>query len=282
MRVIFCFLFCLNLNIKAQPTSSLLWEISGNGLQAPSYLFGSFHLMCANDFQFHDIIKEKINRTKQFYAEVDLWAPNLQQEMMSLMQLSGTNLEKLIGEKEFSRVDSLFKQITGIPLKAINPFKPFMASSILTLKSINCADQVQPETKLMEYAKASNSPIKGLETIRDQMNAIDTQPLDSQVAALKQTIIQFDSVKHMMQTLINLYNKKNPDSLYRFIKENSRSDNFETELLIKRNKNWIPVITKAVKAMPSFFVVGAGHLGGETGVIALLRKEGYIVKPIAY
>jgi|694.fasta_scaffold91781_5 uncharacterized protein YbaP (TraB family) len=282
MRVIFCFLLCLNLSIKAQPTSSLLWEISGNGLQAPSYLFGSFHLMCANDFQFHDIIKEKINKTKQFYAEVDLWAPNLQQEMMTLMLLPNTNLEKLIGEKEFPRVDSLFTQITGMSLKTITPFKPFMASSILTLKSITCADQVQPETKLMEYAKASNSSIKGLETIRDQINAIDTEPLDSQVSALKQAIIQFDSVKLMMKSLISIYKKKNPDSLYSFIKDNSRSDKFETALIIKRNKNWIPIITEAIKKIPSFFVVGAGHLGGETGVITLLRKEGYIVKPIAY
>ncbi|MFZ8286686.1 hypothetical protein ACO1K5_14235, partial [Staphylococcus aureus] len=51
--------------------------------------------------------------------------------------------------KEFPRVDSLFTQITGMSLKTITPFKPFMASSILTLKSITCADQVQPETKLM-------------------------------------------------------------------------------------------------------------------------------------
>lgn len=281
MRIIFSFLLCLNLSLKAQPTS-LLWEISGKGSQAPSYLFGSFHLMCAGDFVFHNALKEKINRTKQFYGEIDMSVPNLQQELMGLMLLNGTSLDKLMGTADFNKADSIFKTLAGISLKAVANFKPFMASSMLALQSIPCTDKVQPETKLMEYAQTLKLPIKGLETIRDQMNAVDAQSLDSQVIALKQSIFGFDSIKTMMQTLVNLYKTKNPDSLYHFIKSNGGNSNFETELLVKRNKNWIPVITKAIQSMPSFFVVGTGHLGGETGVIALLRKEGYIVKPIAY
>ncbi|MBX9734966.1 MAG: TraB/GumN family protein [Chitinophagaceae bacterium] len=281
MRIIFCFLLCINLGLKAQPTS-LLWEISGKGLQSPSYLFGSFHLMCSSDFQFQDAIKEKINRTKQFYGEVDMSAPNLQQELVGLMMLQGTSLDELMGTADFKKADSIFNKLAGIPLKAIVNFKPFMASSMLALQSIPCTDKVQPETRLMEYAQKLKLPIKGLETIQDQMNAIDSQPLDSQVIALKQSIFGFDSIKTMMLSMINLYKTKNPDSLYHFIKSNGGNGNFEAELLIKRNKNWIPVIIRAIQDKPSFFVVGAGHLAAETGIIALLRKEGYTLKPMAY
>jgi len=282
MRFIFLLLLSISFYSEAQQNTSLLWEISGKSMNSPSYLFGSFHLMCATDFQFQDAIKEKIARTKQFYGEIDMSAPNIQQELMGLLMLQGTNLETLMGVADFKRADSSFTKLVGMPLQTFAPFKPFLPSSLLALQSIPCADKVQPETKLMEYAQSLKLPIKGLETIRDQMNALDTQPLDSQVVALKQLIFGFDSVKIMMTSLINLYKKGNPDSLYHFIKTNGGSDNFETALLVKRNKNWIPVMIAAMHSMPSFFVVGAGHLAAETGVIALLRKEGYTLKPIAY
>ena len=55
---------------------------------------------------------------------------------------------------------------------------------------------------------------------------------------------------------------------------------FEKDLLETRNSSWIPKISKIVAEKPTFFAVGAGHLGGEKGVIALLRKQGFTVKAI--
>ena len=58
------------------------------------------------------------------------------------------------------------------------------------------------------------------------------------------------------------------------------TDEFEETLLNARNANWIPVIEKAAKTKPTFFAFGAGHLMGEKGVVALLRKQGYTVRGI--
>jgi uncharacterized protein YbaP (TraB family) len=55
---------------------------------------------------------------------------------------------------------------------------------------------------------------------------------------------------------------------------------YEDLLLVTRNKNWIPVMGEMMKTQPVFFAVGAGHLGGKNGVIALLRQEGYTVVPV--
>jgi len=55
---------------------------------------------------------------------------------------------------------------------------------------------------------------------------------------------------------------------------------YEDVFLKNRNQNWIPVMEKMMSAKPTFFAVGAGHLGGSIGVIALLRKVGYNVKPL--
>ena len=79
-----------------------------------------------------------------------------------------------------------------------------------------------------------------------------------------------------------VYNLRNTDSLYSFMKSEGTGGDLETELLVKRNLKWIPVIKKAMAAKASFFVVGAGHLGGPEGVIRLLRKQGYKVTPVKY
>ena len=63
--------------------------------------------------------------------------------------------------------------------------------------------------------------------------------------------------------------------------ETQENSNYEDVLLRNRNLNWIPVMSKLMATGPVFFAVGAGHLGGETGVIRLLRKQGYTLTPVS-
>ncbi len=85
-----------------------------------------------------------------------------------------------------------------------------------------------------------------------------------------------------MTKMIAVYKQNDVEKIYRFIKDNGGDGDFETALLVTRNKRWIPVIKKATAEKASFFAVGAGHLGGKEGVIALLKKEGYTLTPVLY
>jgi uncharacterized protein YbaP (TraB family) len=269
---------------KAQkkPASSLLWKISGKGLKQPSYLFGTFHIMCKSDFTVSPVLEEKIKTTQQFYGELDMDDPAMQLSMMAKMRLSETTLSQLLGEQDFKAVNDSFKNITGMPLQLFNQFSPFMPMSLLAISTIKCADRVQPETEFAQIAKNNQLPVLGLESIEDQLKAINAQPLDSQVLALKNTVLKYDSVKQMMVKMIAVYKQNNPETIYRFIIDNGGTSDFETAMLTTRNNNWIPVIKKAVADKPSFFAVGAGHLGGKQGVIALLKKEGFTLTPVLY
>ena len=267
---------------QKQPASSLLWKISGNGLKAPSYIFGTFHIMCKSDFTVSPKLEEKIRNVKQFYGELDMDDPGLQLSLMSKMRLQETSLSRLLGETDYKAVSDSFQQITGMSLQLFNQFSPFIPLSLLTINSIRCADKVQPETEFVKIAKDNQLPILGLETIDDQINAINQQPLDSQILAFKKTVLKYDSVQQMMMKMIDVYKQNNTDKIYRFVIDNGNTDDFETAMLITRNKNWIPVIKKAVAVNPSFFAVGAAHLGGKQGVIALLKKEGYTLTPVLY
>lgn len=262
--------------------SSLLWEITGKNIKKPSYLFGTFHLLCETDFSVTPILKEKISSSNQFYGEIDLSKDNWQQEAMMLMILKGTSLEQLMDTSDYSRAKIKFKEITGMELSLLNNFKPFMAMSLLALGTLDCPSKIQPESEFLKIAQQNHIPSLGLETITDQMVAIDEQPIKDQIKSFKESLFNYDSVKQVMQQMLLLYKKQNIDSLYTFIKANGGNDDFETALLTNRNKRWMPVIINAMGNNQCFFAIGAGHLAGNNGLVYLLKKEGYTVRPIKY
>ncbi len=286
MKRVFCFFFllfsCTTTILAQNVRSSLLWEISGNGLAHPSYLFGTFHIMCKGDFSVSGVLENKLKSTGQFYGEIDLDDPNLQTKMMMKMMMQGKTLQSLMTESDYQDMSTKFQSITGMSMAMLNNFKPFVPLSLLTIKTVNCVEQVQPETELVKMAKENHLSIHGLETADDQIEVIDKEPLDSQIKELKQIVSGFDSVKNVMSRLLAVYKLRNIDTLYSFMKSTGASEDFETELLDKRNKKWIPVIQKAIAEKPTFFAVGAGHLGGPEGVIGLLRKQGYKLTPLMF
>jgi uncharacterized protein YbaP (TraB family) len=268
------------------PKSSLLWKISGNGLQSSSYIFGTYHIMCKEDFTITPILKSSLLSTKQFYGELKMDDPGMQMQMMKELMMKDKTLESFMSPDEYQKVNTAFQKITGTPITMFNQFKPFMSLSLLYLSMATCPEKVQPETMFMEIAKGGKLPILGLETVADQMKAIDKFPVDSQVYELKKMVLNFDSVKAETQGIVDIYKTGNIDSLYNFLISSASGSgmgpNMEKDLVITRNHNWIPLIKKAIAVKPAFFAVGAGHLGGKTGVINLLRSQGYKVTPVKY
>ncbi|MEO8174928.1 MAG: TraB/GumN family protein [Sediminibacterium sp.] len=270
------------------PTSSLLWKISGNGLQAPSYLFGTSHIMCKDDFTITPILRSSLLSTKQFYGELKMDDPTMQMQMMKEMIMKDKTLESFMTAEEYEKVNIAFQKITGMPITMFKQFKPFMSLSVLYLAMATCTEKVQPETEFMQIAKDGKLPILGLETVAEQMKAIDKFPIDSQVVELKKMVLNFDSVKAEMQKMNDFYKTRDIDSIYHFIVTGGSAagtglgPNMEKDLIITRNNNWLPLIKKAITAKSTFFAVGAGHLGGKTGVVNLLRTEGYKVTPVKF
>lgn len=278
---IFLFLFVPALAAQ-QPSSSLLWEVSGKGLQQPSYVFGSFHLLCKGDFTISETLEHKISSCKSFYGELKMDEPGLQEKMMLKLVLNGKNFQQLLGEENFNSIGPLFQSITGMPLILLNNFKPFLHLSLLAQKAIPCADQVQPETEFTKLAQKHGLEVLGLETIDDQINAIDKEPLDSQLHSLVKMVQNFDSVKQVMAKLMEVYKLRDIDSVYRFMQTAGMDEDFTTTMITRRNEKWIPLMQKAMADQPVFFAVGAGHLGGTEGVISLLRKQGYRLTPVKF
>ncbi len=282
--ILFFATLCMFLFGQSQTVAkgSLLFEISGKGITNPSYIFGTFHIMCKDQFIISPTLASKITSTDQFYGELDMDDPGMQASMMQKIMLKDKTIESLMYSSSFNTFNEAFKKITGISAVQLNHYKPFFHLSLITIKTIPCLNFVQPETELMQIAKKNGKDILGLETVEEQMNAIDAQPLDSQIVSLQKMVLNFDSTKNMMKDMIAVYQKNDAALLYDYVQKQGTDGMDEEILLVNRNKSWIPKIKMILQEKSSFIAVGGAHLGGKTGVLALLKAEGYQIKPVKY
>lgn len=261
--------------------NSTLWKISGNGLKQPSYLFGTIHITC--NASLNKNIKKALNETTQIILELDMDDPSIQKKMLHGMYMKeGKTLKDYVSEKDFQIIDSLFIKNIGISIEHMHNVKPFVLSTMLYPKMIDCPMQ-SFELELVNVAKSQNEDIKGLETIEEQLQLFEDIPYEDQISDLLRMAkdnLEYD--KANFAKMLKTYKEENITAMLDIINEDKSSFVFkhQDKLIFKRNKNWISKIENHSKSQPTFFGVGAGHLAGELGVIKLLRKAGYTVTAI--
>ncbi len=271
----------VNLTNAQNNNNSLLWKISGNGLSKPSYLFGTIHITC--DAALSDKVKKALDNTEQLCLELDMDDANMQAQMMQgMMMKDGVTMKSLAPADDFKIVDDFLKAQLGYSAEMLTTLKPFMVSAMLYPKMLPCEAQ-SVETELMKIGKAQNEEVIGLETIAEQMNVFDAISYQDQMDELVKTAksnLKRDIAE--INDMLALYKTEDIEAIYDFTQksENVMTSKYTDVMLNDRNKNWISRIDKIAKEKPTFFGVGAAHLGGEQGVVKLLRKAGYTIEPV--
>lgn len=261
--------------------NSLLWKISGNGLDKPSYLYGTIHLTC--NYKATDKLVKAFAETDQVTLEIDMDDPSMQAKMMKgMMMKDGETMKKLLSEEDYTQLASFFKENTGMSLDMFNTIKPFAVTAMLISKLVPCSPPASYEAEFMKIAKEQEEEVLGLESIEYQMGVFDSIPYKDQLNDLvKMAKEGLEESKSEFEKLNVLYDKEDIEGLMKMMTENEdMTAKFADELLNKRNKNWIPVIEQMSKETPTFYGVGAMHLAGEEGVIKLLRNAGYTVEAV--
>ncbi len=283
-KLVFIFFFTLcSMQSIAQrdKTNTLLWEISGNGLQQPSYLFGTIHMICKEDFLISEIVKQKFNSSKQVYLELDMDDPQLQVTMMQQMQLPDKEtLKNKLGESDFKKLDSFLQKEMNMNLVMFDKFKPMMVMSILAQRLLPCAGMESYDMNFAKMATEQKKELLGLEKVEDQLGVFDAIPDSLEIRSIMNMVNDFESHKKEFSRMSSIYKTQDLDALYQLMAESPEMMGSQELLLDRRNRNWIPVMESVMKNSTTFFAVGAGHLAGSQGVLELLRKHGYKVKGI--
>jgi uncharacterized protein YbaP (TraB family) len=259
----------------------LLWRITGPGLDKPSFLFGTIHLICPSDYFWTSAMQRSLDSTEQVCLEMDMDDPNLQMQIaMGLIDKSGKQLREYFSPEAYSRLERFATDSLGTNLNMLQPMKPAALVSLLTSMTLSCSQPLSYETRIMEAAQKSGKEILGLEAASEQLELLDQMPADSIVKAVMAMTEDMDGQRQELNLLVSAYKSQDLQRLYDLTMELNDGTADMKKFLDERNHKWISRMERHMKAKPTFFAVGAGHLWGPKGVIALLREAGYTVSPV--
>ena len=258
---------------------ALLWEISHDSLENPSYLYGTVHVIGESDFIMHENAETALSASEQLVLELNPTSPDVQSELIKAMAMTdGQTLQSILGD-DFDAVAAVFADSFNLDLNQLNRIKPFFVASMIIPKLLNEAAKSY-ELVFIEKAVGLGIGIAELETVADQVGALDQMSHEEQAEMLRTTAFEIQEQREMFKYLVELYHQEDIKKLNKASVELSDMQDFEAALLTKRNQNWIPLIETFIKEKSSFIAVGAAHLAGDEGVIKLLKEAGYKLTPL--
>ena len=270
--------------------TSLLWEISGNELETPSYLYGTIHMIGKDDFILTDATKAALAKTDKITYEINMEDMNSIGVIFTMigkvMMKNGVTLQSLLSKEDYKLVVEHFEKM-GLPMMMLEKIKPmfltvFASDDMATMQSdMQTGGMVSYEMELMEIAEEQEKEMDGLETVEFQMSVFDSIPYEAQAKMLVESLKAEDSGEDEFDMMVKMYKDQDINGMVSMISEDGEGmQNYEQVLLTNRNLKWIPIMSDMMKEQATFFAVGAGHLGGKKGVVNLLMEAGYDVKPI--
>lgn len=261
--------------------SSLLWEISGNGLKKTSYLFGTIHVIAEQDFFFPKYMENALKKSKKLIMEVDLTDVVGQINMIKLAMLdSGKTLADLFSKKDYEFIQQTALDSLQINIEQFKFMKPIFVLQQLFATNTISGDIKSYELHLMNFAKKFRKQIGGLETADEQLRILDSIPLSAQATMLYEAMKNIHLQRKQLAKMVQMYKSQDVEGMYQLLVESEELGAHADALLANRNRKWISLIEKEIKNQSTFIAVGAGHLGGPVGVIQLLKQRGFLLRPI--
>lgn len=270
-----------------EPPRPLLWKVSDadNAL----YLLGSFHLLKAEDYPLSDDVERAFADAEKLVFEVppsELGDPATLQKMMTV---AGYGDERKLSTVLPAGVREKLGGVVGAErVAALDAFEPWFVNLSLVMgvsQGMGFRPDQGLDQHLMQRAAAANKPTAGLETIDQQLRALDSTPIDEQIASLQEYLDHPAELPGMLRDMHEAWRNGDVDRLSTLAIDEMRSKTPETYRLInvQRNDAWVPQLRKLLDESgqgDALVVVGAMHLLGRDGVVEKLRDGGYTVERV--
>jgi uncharacterized protein len=273
---------------SALPTNrlanTLLWKISGNGLPKPSYLFGTMHILCADDAKLSDSLKSVIQGSEEIFFEFNLDDVSSIIKSLKYMQMNnGQKLSDLLSTADFEKVKNYFDKHASplLSFSMLERFKPMLISSLIEEDGLGCQTTDGMELVIIKLAHEQHKLIGGFETAQFQAGLFDSIPYETQAKELVDYVDSVDTYKKMTKQLADVYLQQDLTKIDELTRSSDPAlDNYLDLLLYDRNRRWVNQLDTLMPKKSLLIAVGAGHLPGEKGVIQLLTEKGYTLTPL--
>lgn len=277
---------------KLENTEAILWKVEKAGI-APSYLFGTIHMPDKRVATLTEKTQTAFAAAKTVALEVANTSDAALVEAMGrvpelLAYNDGSTLQGQLTADEFKKVQGLVAK-SGIPGELAIVLKPWLVSMLLSISDCQRLQMVAGidalDKRLEKDAKARGATVVGLETAESQLGAMASVPNDQQILMLKSGLAYADRSDDMIETLVQLYLRRKLGATMPFQMALGEKtgitpaafEGFNKILLVDRNARMRDAAKPLFDKGEAFVAVGALHLSGKTGLVALLRAAGYTV-----
>jgi uncharacterized protein YbaP (TraB family) len=268
--------------------NSLLWKISGNNIQRPSYLFGTYHLLNSEYLETLPGVKSVFEKSDGVVVETELDSSQMT-NMMFLMVMPDKKISDLMSREDYALVSKEVQDVLGAPMDVLSQFKPTFITFMLTV----AYNQAENGKELQKYgghpldshfaseAKKKNKTVTTFETMEEQIKiAFDHDPVEKQAKDLVTFIKSKEDNLKLLPRLLRLYMEENLTELYHLSKKYEEQFGDISYLTDHRNLRWMEKLPAFLEEGNRFIAVGAFHLTGEKGLVRLLRDKGYKVEAV--
>jgi uncharacterized protein YbaP (TraB family) len=259
--------------------NSILWKIEHPELKEPSYLLGTLHLLCEEDFVLSEKIYTVLDNIDALVLEVNMSDPEELKSLQASMASSKKISEELT-ESQFKELDELVQKVLKSPLMSYNDYGLSMLQFYMMYAMLPCdLTQIKSfEPELMKVAAKKQTPIFGLESSSAQLEFIKKAYTTDY---LFEQLMLFDSYKIDFNSAIKAYKHEDITAAVNLItKDKYMNENAVKYMQVERNKNWVEIMPQMMKERSNLFSIGCAHLTNESGIINLLRQKGYIITPV--
>ncbi len=276
LRMFFYLLISLSILSSVIHAQSLLWRISGNNLDAPSYLYGTIHVKDKRAFEFKDSVLLAFEKCDITALEVDLSQENILKLSQRMIIPDNGTLQDLFTPEEYNIIKMVVEETTGMDISFFSRIKPIGILSLVL--NFQFAYDVDMSVDEYFYSKANEMDKKliGIETLDEQLDILENIPNNFIIDYFK----DIDNAKEDLEQIIVLYQEADLEKLFKIMQKDKSMLMLQKDLVTDGNIKMAGRISELIQEQSAFIAVGAGHLPGKKGIISLLIDEGYRVEPV--
>ena len=275
---------------------AMLWRIETPG-GAVSHLYGTMHVTDPRIVELDAAASAAFDASETLVIETtDILDPAAIMATMAehpelMMFTDATTLSSLLGDADRERIEAAMNE-RGLSLGAVDKMKPWMIAAMATLPTCELARKSAGaeilDVALATRAKAAGIEIEGLETTAEQLGAMAALPLAFHMRALVETIALGETIDDVIETMVVIHARGEPGLFWPFFEAALPGDaedgiaiaGFEQSVIVDRNRTMAERMQPMLDAGGAFVAIGALHLPGEEGVVALLQEAGYSATPL--
>jgi uncharacterized protein YbaP (TraB family) len=259
----------------------LLWRIEEAGAP-PSHIFGTIHLADPRVTALPPAVAHELDRARSLTLEAGIDPGGVLALAGRMVFDDGRDLPAVAGTELFERAAKLTTGL-GLPEPLLRQFRPWAVAVLLSVPQqdpMNVLDVVL-ERRAVEQGK----PIHELESLNEQLAVLEGLSQDDQVALLRQAVDEYERMPRQVARLVDAYLARDLARIWRVSQESvgageeerRLNEVFTRRLLHERNERMAERAEPRLREGGAFIAVGALHLYGSAGVLALLERRGWRV-----